>query len=293
MLKQKTAQLEVEISQSEIQNSHIRAKQLFQPKDPWRNIDGKVCNAKDKDWLQFTGQVLEVKTNGVLLVGDFGPPLEPGFGERKYFVENFPSDDYAFADGEEITTNLNFVAHMGGKTTFQFIHTKIDLGVETVRRLDYGKIVTSPPPDLVQKQFAISPSGIIDTAQLDKQLEGNKNEESEIESKLSQVKSDYAKESDVIIADCEAKIKNVPAVLAKLAKDKEDEKKRAVQDKVLKFNQDAADKGDAYGLLRMGERYRDGEGVPKDLAKAKDYLTKAAAAGSPSAADELKNLQIN
>ena len=110
---------------------------------------------------------------------------------------------------------------------------------------------------------------------------------------MSQVKSDLAKESDVIIADCEAKIKNVPTVLAKVAKDKEDEKKRAVADKVLKFNQDAADKGDAYGLLRMGERYRDGEGVQKDLAKAKDYLTKAVAAGSPSAADELKNLPVN
>jgi TPR repeat protein len=40
----------------------------------------------------------------------------------------------------------------------------------------------------------------------------------------------------------------------------------------------------------MGERYRDGDGVPKDLAKAKDYLTRAAAAGSPTAADELKAL---
>jgi len=76
-------------------------------------------------------------------------------------------------------------------------------------------------------------------------------------------------------------------------KAKADAKKRAVADRVLKNNQDLADKGDAYGLLRMGERYRDGEGVPKDLTKARDYLTKAAEAGSQTAADELKKLAAN
>lgn len=58
----------------------------------------------------------------------------------------------------------------------------------------------------------------------------------------------------------------------------------------LKYNQDQADKGDAYGLLRMGERYRDGAGVPRDLAKARDYLTRALAAGNESASNALLNL---
>ena len=58
----------------------------------------------------------------------------------------------------------------------------------------------------------------------------------------------------------------------------------------LKFNQDAADRCDAYGLLRMGERYRDGEGVAKDLPKARDYFTRASAAGSQVAANELAAL---
>ncbi len=74
------------------------------------------------------------------------------------------------------------------------------------------------------------------------------------------------------------------------AAEKADAAKKIFQAKVLKSNQDLADKGDAYGLLRMGERYRDGEGVEKDLAKAKDYLTKAAAAGSQTAANELSKL---
>jgi TPR repeat protein len=73
-------------------------------------------------------------------------------------------------------------------------------------------------------------------------------------------------------------------------KDRIEAPKKAAAAKALQSNQDAADKGDAYGLLRMGERYRDGEGLEKDLAKARDYLQKSADAGSPTAAEELKKL---
>lgn len=73
---------------------------------------------------------------------------------------------------------------------------------------------------------------------------------------------------------------------AKAAAQKQDAAARA-----LKFNQDAAAKGDMFGLLRMGERYRDGDGVEKDLAKAKEYLQKATDAGSPTAKEELAKLK--
>jgi TPR repeat protein len=75
------------------------------------------------------------------------------------------------------------------------------------------------------------------------------------------------------------------AAAEKLAADK-----KAGYERALKYNQDLADKGDAYGLLRMGERYRDGEGVDKDLKKAREYFTKALAAGSPEAEAELNKL---
>ena len=74
------------------------------------------------------------------------------------------------------------------------------------------------------------------------------------------------------------------------AKSKAVADKKTNEEKGLKYNQELAAKGDPYGLFRMGERYRDGDGVPKDLAKARDYFTKAVAAGSPSAADELSRL---
>jgi hypothetical protein len=59
----------------------------------------------------------------------------------------------------------------------------------------------------------------------------------------------------------------------------------------LAFNEAAAARGDAYGLLRMGERYRDGEGVAKDLPKAREYLAQAAAAGNSQAGRELASLE--
>jgi hypothetical protein len=69
------------------------------------------------------------------------------------------------------------------------------------------------------------------------------------------------------------------------------EQKKKADGVALKSNQDAAAKGDAYGLMRMGERYRDGDGVEKDLAKANEYLQKAADAGSTTAAEELSRLK--
>jgi hypothetical protein len=299
-LEQKAAELESQRSQSETENAHLRAKQLFQPKDPWRSLDGKIYNAKDQSWVHFTGRVLEVKPNGILLHGDFGPPLEAGFGERNYFVNNFPNQTYPIADGETIESSMNFVAHLDKKSsTYQYTNTTIDLSVNTVRRLDYGKIVATPPPDLAQKWNTIVIAGDANP-QITKALADNQEQQAEakkqlsaIEFKLSQINSNLDKETEPVVAEYESKIKDVPNVIAKQAKDKEDGKKRVAVDKVVKYNQDLADKGDEYGLLRMGERYRDGDGVEKDLAKAKDYLTKAAAAGSPTAADELKTLPGN
>jgi hypothetical protein len=289
-LEQKAASLDEQRLASETKNNLLRAKQLFQPKDPWRMIDGKIYNAKDTDWFQFNGQVLEVKANGILIDGDFGPPLENGYGERKYFVENFPNATYPMADDETIDTNMNFVAHMGGKTVYQYTNTTINYGVETVRRLDYGKIVNSPPPDLVKKwEIPIVVSGGADDDIIAK-VKDNQTQLSAAVLKLSQFQSDYDQKSKQILDERDAKINDLPIALAKQAKEQQDKAKQQQDTKILAFDQAQADNGDPYGLLRMGERYRDGDGVQKDIDKARGYLTKAATAGSPTAADELSKL---
>jgi len=290
ILKQRAAQLETQKYSSAVENARLRAKQLFRPKDPWRLLNGKIYNAKDAGWMQFTGTILEIRANGILVHGDFGPPLENGYGERDYFILNYPVQLYPMADGESFTTNMNLVAHFDIKSsTYQYTNTTIDLRVNTVRKLDYGTIIDTPPPDLAEKWNNIA---IVsdDNPQLTKELDDVHKEQSGIELKLSQVKSDFDRERDPIIADYDAKIRDLPTVLAQRAKETSDAKKQAVADKALKYNQDQADKGDPIGLQDMGERYRDGNDVPKDLNKAREYFEKAKIAGNPLVDDELKKM---
>lgn len=61
--------------------------------------------------------------------------------------------------------------------------------------------------------------------------------------------------------------------------------------RALEVNIEKAEKGDAYGQYRMGERYRDGDGVPKDTAKAKEFFGKAAAQGHAEAKSAMARLE--
>lgn len=83
-----------------------------------------------------------------------------------------------------------------------------------------------------------------------------------------------------------------PAQLA-AAKAKAATERKAAEARALQYDEQLADKGDAFGLLRMGERYRDGEGVTNNLVLAREYLGRAAKAGDPTAAEELKSLAEN
>lgn len=104
-----------------------------------------------------------------------------------------------------------------------------------------------------------------------------------IKQKLSEVQGDYDQRRAKITEERDAKIKDVPKAVAAAAK-------KATQDKVLKWHLEQAEKGDSFGLFRMGEHYRDGDGVLRDLDKAREYFTKAVAAGSPAAAEALSKL---
>jgi len=58
----------------------------------------------------------------------------------------------------------------------------------------------------------------------------------------------------------------------------------------LEIDQYYADHGRGFAQMRMARRYRDGDGVEKDLFKARLHFTKAIAAGMPGASDELEKL---
>jgi TPR repeat protein len=61
-------------------------------------------------------------------------------------------------------------------------------------------------------------------------------------------------------------------------------------EKVLAWHKELAEKGDAYGEYKMGMRYLTGDGVDKDVEKAKDFLGKSAAQGNKDAASELAKI---
>lgn len=68
-------------------------------------------------------------------------------------------------------------------------------------------------------------------------------------------------------------------------------KKAEANARALEWNQQQADAGDPYGLLRMGQRYLHGDGVETNLAKARDYLQRSADLGNDTAKEELAKLQ--
>jgi len=214
-------------------SAQSQQQDVFTPKDPLREIDGKILSAATMS--KFYGTVLEVQPTGIRMNGIYGKPGGAGwfYGPKgietygsEFFVEGFP---FEVAENDFLAGDMNLAAKEDGVYTY----TTTQGGSRTIHKLVYGKVYHPPPPKpLTPEEIAA-------------------------------------------------------------AKAKADAAKKTAQDRALKSNQEQADKGDAYGLLRMGERYRDGDDVPKDLDKARDYFTKAVAAGSPSAADELSKMNQN
>lgn len=108
-----------------------------------------------------------------------------------------------------------------------------------------------------------------------------------LDSKITEIKGELS--TNAFWIQMQANRPPTPEEIA-AAKAKADAVEKIANERALKYNQEQADKGDPFGLIRMGERYRDGDGVPKNLAKARDYFTKAIAAGETDAADELSKM---
>jgi hypothetical protein len=117
--------------------------------------------------------------------------------------------------------------------------------------------------------------------------------------KFQQAKGiDYAGPDTLKISDAQldrwnqAAAEVLAAQASKLAAQKNAEQSAAnkLAAKMLAENERLAAQGDAYGELRMGERYLTGDGVAKDILKARDYLQRAAEQGSRTAAEELDHL---
>lgn len=248
-----------ELSLNRLMESIVADKKLI-PKDPWRLVSGtkKYVKSFRSGFVKYDGLVLQTTTNGILVEGNCG-----NVGTN-FFVENFPYGD-SYTEGDRLPARKPYVALPDGF----FTYINIDGSIQSIPKLNYEK-PCSPPRN----------AHVIETAAQhftpDEQQEIGRAKR-ELEQKRAEAKSaaaQFRRFSQQVEAEKEAAIqaKNAPALRA------------------LKYNQTLADKGDPYGLLRMGERYRDGDGVPKNLAKAREYLEKAVKAGDPTAASELAAL---
>jgi TPR repeat protein len=154
----------------------------------------------------------------------------------EYFVLNFP---YHFGVGESIDPTKIYAAFKDG--TFHYITE--DGYAKTLPKLNYGNPCTRPENGLATEIAA-------------QQLNDEDNEQIKNANENATSKQ----------ADLDAAQKALRDFLGAI---------KATQDLALKTNQEQADKGDPAALRRMGERYRDGEGVEKNLAKSVEYFQKA------------------
>lgn len=215
---------------------HLLDQKKTIPKDPWREIGGETkFLSVNSGYVIFSGQIQEVTQNGIRVLGRHG-----NTPQEEYFVLNFP---YHFDAGESIDPEKELVAFENGK----FSYITEDGYAKTITKLNYGKPCARP---------ANADSVELAAQQLNS---------SDMEQITNAVKNATTKQAELDI------VKNA----LDAAQSSFQYFLKTNQDMALKNNQEQADKDDPAALRRMGERYRDGDGVVTNLATAAEYFKKA------------------
>ena len=239
-------------------------------RDPWRRINGatNLCNAPG--WFEFQGVIQEVLANGIIFKGHWGAILTV----NTYLVNDTHltstrvsnsantqnSQSTSSTDKNSTTFNQSSAANANGSVVTDTGYTRPKIYGDDIFYVDNFPYPASPQQGY--EEMMAYESGYFSYTNSARQI-------------ITVHKLDYGTPCTKIWTPEEIRAAD---------------SRTAAQERALKANQQLADSGDAFGLLRMGERYRDGDGVPKDLNKAHDYFTKAAAAGSSTAADDLSKL---
>lgn len=235
-------------------NAEIQAELVkIYSKDPWRQIGNTTNLARGPGWVEFQGEVQSIVNNGVIMKGKYGQVLTVWTDPdySEHLVQSIKTESDKREHRSETVSDTSFQQHKIYGDDLFFVE-----GFPYPGRTGTG----------YEELMALDSDYYTYTNTLDQALTIHK--------------LIYGKPCSKIWT---------PEELAE-AKLKAGAKKQAVLDKVLKSNQESAGRGEPYGLMRMGERYRDGEGVEKDLAQARAYLQRAADAGSVTAGDELSKL---
>jgi hypothetical protein len=251
VLSKQQAAKDAQVEFDDLKQKYLVAKKLI-PKDPWREIFGekKYVNSANSGFINFSGQIQEVNPTGIRIWGQIGNSKD-----IEYFVVNFPLKQNV---GESVDATKIYSAFQDG----DFAYVTEDGFAKKIPKLNYGKSCTAP-----DNAATIELEAQELTAQ-----EKNRLAPLETEAKIRK------EAATAIAARLEERIK-----AADLANKTALENLKLEKEKAVIADLEQARLGDPKGLRRMGERYRDGDGVERDLPKAEDFFGKAEAALRESA----------
>jgi hypothetical protein len=224
---------------------HILDLKKIVPRDPWREIYGetKYVNSPRSGFVKFNGQILEVAQDGIRVLGQIGETKE----NVEYFVINFP---YPFKAGESVDPTKVYTALQDGE--FSFITE--DGYAKKILKLNYGKPCIRPANAATVELTALRLN-------------------SEDESQMSSLEL-KAKEDLESVTAAQQLLKKTQGDFASIRKSAV-EKLTSDKENTLRATLEKADKNEPTALRRMGERYRDGDGVEQNTRTAYGYYQKA------------------
>jgi hypothetical protein len=227
-------------------------------KDPWRKFDGHPLFIEtDRRFECHSGKIIQTTSEGILLTEDVGFNVWRNAPEstKTVFVKNYP---YIQPDD----SHISFYA----VATEPYQYKTILGASKVVEALDYGT-PCSRPKNADEVEAAVLRATPEEVQQIH-------DDAAAAAAQLSAAQADLeiAREQ---LRDFMQELKDEREAPSKKAQKQAQEKALAAKNNALKSNQDAAAKGDSFGLMRMGERYRDGDGVEKDVSKARAYFEKS------------------
>jgi hypothetical protein len=244
-------------------------------KDPWRKIDNSTNYVGSEGWLQFQGKVQAIEPAGILFQGSLGRVLSIS-------TETDRDSGLTTTHGEVSNESESRIQNIR-KSTTQTTHV-IKTRFEKQYGDDYFMVLNFPYPtqegngyermmafDAGYITYTNSANSVLTVHKLDYgkpcikiwSAEEIAEAYKKAEDERAEIEAARKAQRDLIYAQAEKERAEIEA------------KKKAELDKIIKWNQEQAEKGDTSALHRLGERYRDGDGVTKDLAKSAEYFKKA------------------
>jgi hypothetical protein len=255
-------------------------------KDPWRKINKSTNYVGSEGWLQFQGKIQSIEPVGILFQGGVGRVLSIS-------TETDKNGSMITTQGD-VSNETETKIQNAKKSTTQSTHTT-KTRFEKIYGEDYFLVVNFPYPAQegagYERLMAYDDGYITYTNSTGRALTVRKLDygtpcikkwsQEEIAAAYKQAEAERAEieaarkaQRDLANAQAEAEREKIEeerkAELAAI-----EAEKKAKIDKIVEFQKQQAEKGDPSALRRLGDFYRDGYGVEKDLVKSKDYYQKS------------------